>query len=129
MTRDDQIIEATLDNLLRLWHEWSRTEGLGQGYPAVSTSCKFYQTSRQHDDRNGAWEADVDSTLAEAIDSQIAQIPDPWRNALAINARNLATGRAVWRSARLPQDDMARAVIVLEARTKLMQRLYAAGLM
>jgi len=127
MTHDEKAIEAALDNLLKLWHQWSAGDGVGAGYPSVCTSCKLYRASRQHD--YDYIDSDADNALAEAVEAQVSAIAEPWRTALHINARNLATGRSVWRSARLPADDMERAVVVTEARNKLMLRLHTAGLM
>lgn len=128
MTNDEKMIEAHLDALLKAWHRWSQNQGdaLCRGYKESPT---FRQYRAPNADRSSGWDDEIDESVAEAMEFHVYAIPDPWRTALAINARNLATGRSVWRSARLPQDDTARAVIVLEARTKLMQRLYDAGLM
>jgi hypothetical protein len=39
----------------------------------------------------------------------------PWRTALYITAKNHATGVFVWKSPRLPDDKIARALMVSEA--------------
>lgn len=123
--RDD---EAILDDLLRQWHLWSIRDHLRLGYPEVSPACALYRASRQYDDQNGALDTDAHCERMQMVDTCIYSLADPWRTAVCINARNLATGRAVWASARLPQDTAERAAVAAEARGMLARRLQADGL-
>lgn len=129
MIEEAQTIDAALDQLLIIWHTWASSEQVGQGYYSESPGTKMYRASRQYDYDNGAIDSDVDTALAAGVDRIVHAMPDPHRTAICVNARNLKTGRAVWRSARLPQDMQETAVILMEARNQLMRRLQAAGLM
>lgn len=120
--------DAILDDLIRQWHIWSLHDMQGLGFPSVSPGCCYYRTSRQYDDVNGALDTDAHQERMSVVDHAILSMADPWRTAVSINARNLATGAKVWRSVRLPQDDMQRAVLVAEARDMLARRLMADGL-
>jgi len=121
--------DAILDDVLRSWHRWAAAHPQVASYPHECVSCLPYRTSRQYDDTNGALDMALHDGRMAAIDSVIDHEPEPWRTALAINARNLATGLIVWSSARLPADTMARAIVVAEARVMLAQDLSDAGLL
>lgn len=101
--------------LLALWwkaeHAWLPVEG----YPTECPSCRDYRTSRQYDSHNGADETDARGMLIRHVNQAVQQVPEPFRTALYVLARNQATGVTVWRSARLPADDQARAQMVAEA--------------
>jgi hypothetical protein len=56
-------------------------------------------------------------------------MPEPYRTAIYINARNCYTGHSVWISPRLPSDAEKRAELVATARAMLMERLFRAGIM
>ena len=120
--------EAALDDLIRRWHLFASREDFGLGYPVENVTCKLYRTSRQHDDQNGALDTDANAILLTGVGHCIERMVDPWRTAIYINARNLAIGLSVWTSARLPADDMARAIVVAEARTQLLRLLQSDGL-
>lgn len=124
-----QTLEASLDALLIIWHKWASSESVGQGYPTEAPGTKMYRVSRQYDYENGAIDGEVDSTVAAAVDALVQTMIDPHRTAIHMNARNLKTGVHVWRSARIPFDPVERARIVVEARSQLMRKLQAAGLM
>lgn len=101
--------------LLALW--WTAERGWlpVEGYPKECPSCRDYRTSRQYDSHNGAEETDARGILIRHVNAAVQSIEEPYRTALYLLARNHATGAAVWRSARLPEDDQERAAVVAEA--------------
>jgi hypothetical protein len=117
-----------VSDLLARWHCWSAGHSLVHGYPTQSSSCRAARASRQYDDENGGLDAHVDAVLMQAVDGVVDQIPDPWRTALAVQARNLHTGRQVWSSPRLPVCPMLRGQIVVQARRKFIEGLARGGL-
>jgi len=129
MDQAEQILDATLDSLLRLMHEYASAERVGQGYPSNAAGCSYYRPSRQHDDTNGASDSDRDAELGAAVSAVVDQMQDPHRTCLRIEGRNIATGVRAWVSARLPLCPVERSVIRQEARNQLARRLQAAGLM
>lgn len=74
-------------------------------------------------------ESELTSDTMKAIDFEVGEVQEPHRSAIYAHARNLASRHAVWTSPRLPQDPGARALLVAEARLKLMRRLLLAGIM
>lgn len=130
MVRSDleSVLDGSLDSLLADWHRWCAQEIHGTGYPAETPACRLYRVSRQWDDANGALDQDADNLLMAGVNYCVSRLHDPHRTAIHIHARNLACRVSVWRSARLPADDMARAIIVAEARTMMLRELQAEGL-
>ena len=63
----------------------------------------------------------------EAVGHCIDMMAQPWKTAVEFNARNLALNLSVWRSPRLPVDDVERAHLLLHARAKLLILLERAG--
>jgi hypothetical protein len=117
-----------LDDILSAWHRWA------QGYQhvgGVSSSPMFRnaKTSRGWDTVDEIVNAEIDGDQMKAVDFHVMQLCDVYRTALQINARNLATGRSVWTSVRLPAKPEERAVILSEARTGLTVRLRDAGIL
>lgn len=121
--------DATLNDLLSRWHTWASDERTAEGYPTVSPACKQYRASRQYDSDNGAFDQDRENSTMEAFDHCVQSVHQPHRTALAINARNLATGFSVWRSPRLPEDELQRALMVSDARAMLVVVLRVEGVM
>ena len=121
--------DEKLNDLLARWHVWASDERTAVGYPTVSPACKHYRASRQYDSDNGAFDQDRENDAMEAFDYCVLLVQQPHRTALAINARNLATGCAVWRSPRLPEDELARALMVSDARAMLVVLLRQRGVM
>lgn len=115
--------DAILNDLLGRWHRWACDYRTAVGYPTAAAYLAQYRTSRQYDDVNGALDGDVENCIMSGVDGCLNSVPQPYRNALHLNARNLVTGLTVWRSPRLPDDDMARAQLVAEARAMLLKRL------
>ena len=114
-----------LDELLSSWHRWAR------GYKhvgGIGTSPMFHgmkpNKTREDDD---AVDGAIDNSRMETMDCQVMQMDPVHRTVLQLNARNLVSGVSVWSSPRLPVDPMERAVILMEARNRLMRRLIAVG--
>ena len=126
---DARETREVISDLLSRWHLWSSSHRYGAGDATVNAACRMARASRQYDDENGSLDAQIDVALMEALDAQIDEIPQPWRTALLLQARNLATGAAVWSSPRLPADDAARRAVLVEARRQLAARLARANLL
>lgn len=122
-------LAEVISDLLARWHQWSAGHVYATGYASINAACRMARASRQYDDQNGSLDAQIDVSLMEAVDAQIDEIPQPWRTALEVQARNLATGAAVWSSPRLPKDDQARRAVVVEARRQFAARLARANLL
>jgi hypothetical protein len=124
-----RMIAEHLNDLLASWHAWSSGHSFVHGYPTVCSTCRSSRASRQYDDANGGLDAQIDAVLMEAVDSVVYAISDPWRTALAIQARNLVTGVRVWNSPRLPSCEVKRRELLVVAREKLAAGLAGAGLL
>lgn len=122
-------IEEVLNDLLSRWHHWADHFRAVAGYNTCSSAMQQYRASRQYDSENGALDQDNENRTMAAVDACIDRVQQPHRTALHINARNLCTGNTVWRSVRLPADDMQRALLVAEAREKLTKLLSARGVL
>jgi hypothetical protein len=120
--------DEALNDLLSRWHSWACDERTALGYPTVSVTAKQYRASRQYDDANGALDQDVENVIMDGVNACVWSIREPFRTALHINARNLSTGAFVWRSPRLPEDQMACAFMVSDARGMLIIKLRDRGL-
>lgn len=121
-------LDSFLNSLLVQWHKWGCRDNVSRGYPTRDSTCCAARSSRQYDDQNGALDADIDDGVMEAFDFAAYRVPHPWLAALQFQARNLATA-AVWRSPRLPVDPEERAILTIEARTKLMRELQKDGVL
>lgn len=122
-------INQVLNDLLARWHVWSSSYSFGKGYPSVDSACRDSRTSRQYDDTNGALDAGVENRIMEAFDAAVWTIEQPHLTALQFQARNFHARVAVWKSPRLPDDDMERGVLLMEARNLLMRALARSGVM
>jgi hypothetical protein len=122
-------VEEIVNDLLSRWHHWANQFSLVAGYNTCSSAMEQFRASRQYDSENGAIDQDIENRIMAAVDACIDRVHQPYRTALWINARNLSTGRSVWRSARLPVDDMQRALMVADARAKLVVVLDQRGLL
>ena len=110
-----------INDVLREWYIWSRSQSAETGYPSINVTCKLWRCSRQYDDANGAFEADAHSVEMEVVDRAIEGIEHPHRGALHALARNLVTGLSVWRSGRVDAVDALH--ITAQAREMLAKRL------
>jgi hypothetical protein len=115
----------TLDDLLISWHRWAK------GYAYVSdlhgspmfNHCK---SPRGWDSVQDIVEHEIDAPRMLTVNFLIFELPSVWCTAIQIHARNLATGKAVWTSARLPADITQRQIILREARDALTKKLVGA---
>ena len=121
--------DALLNDILSRWHQWCVSRPPALGYPTSAAGCSLYRSSRQHDMENGAMDSDAEAERFGIVDFCIDSLDQPYRTAIQINARNLATGVAVWVSPRLPESKVERALIVAEARGRLMVSLRASGVL
>lgn len=117
-----------LSGMLADWHKWSKCCCVGD---APRTSAMFHgvRSSRQWDSESDVLDGTLHNSQMEAFDFHVNELGAVDRTALAIQARNLVTGRNVWTSARLPDDVEQRAVILRDARNNLKKRLQAAGIL
>jgi len=120
--------QQTLDQLLSAWHQWA------QGYQHVgginsSPMFRSAKSSRGWDTVDEIVSHEIDGDQMKAIDFHVMQLCDVYRTALQLQARNLATGRNVWNSARIPTDIHQRAEILSSARHGLTVRLRNAGIL
>ena len=118
---------SLLDDLLLSWFNWS------QGFQPVAshgTSAMFtgVRSNRQYDSENDVTDSALHNEQMKAIDFHITELCDVYRTALGICARNLRTGKSVWKSARLPESVEGRVLILCQARTSLLLRLRDAGI-
>jgi hypothetical protein len=118
--------QQLINDLLSRWHDWKCTAAQ-LGYPTTNAACRMYRCSRQHDSENGALDGDIEGQQMEAVDACIDRVPQPYNTALQINARNLCTGATVWRSARLPDDRIEAAALLVRAREILLVELQRDG--
>jgi hypothetical protein len=122
-------IDHLLNDHLARWHKWCSRYQFGKGYPSSSATCRQSLTSKQYDYDNGAIDASVDDSIAEAFDACMDQLEPRHRTALSIQARNMATGISVWTSERLPSDPMERAELLGKARASILKILGRAGVL
>ena len=116
------------DDILRRWHHWSR------GYRPIAdvgSSPMFNQakSGRQYETQYDLAERSLEDSTMESVDFHVYELPPTQRTAIQINARNIATGRSVWKSERLPADATERAIVLAGARAALMGRLMDAGIL
>lgn len=125
-------IDNRLDDLLVMWHRYRAGYSVGRGFSGRDATCRDFQTPTHWDWRNGALDGRVDAVIAKGVSDAVDTIPNVprrWNTALAFEARNLASMAAVWSSPVLPKDKEELAVLVLEARTMLLDRLRKAGVL
>ncbi len=125
-------IDNRLDDLLVMWHRYRAGYSVGRGFSGRDATCRDFQTPTHWDWRNGALDGRVDAVIAKGVSDAVDTIPNAprrWNTALAFEARNLASKASVWSSPVLPKDKEELAVLVLEARTMLLDRLRRAGVL
>ena len=115
----------TLDELLVPWHFWSK------GYHLVgdihsSPMFNHARTPRGWDTVAEIVEHEIDAPAMVTLNFHVFELCPEYRTAIQINARNLATGKSVWTSARLPADLMQRQLLLRDAREPLTKRLVSA---
>ena len=121
-------IDQILDDLLSRWHSWAR--GF-QVSPETGADPMFRnaKSGRGWDTIDEIVESELTSDTMKAIDFEVSELADPYRSAIHVNARNLASRHAVWSNPRLPSDPAERALVIVEARILLTKRLLRCGIM
>lgn len=129
--RDDAtaVQAAALDDLLARWHTWQADYTPVRGHKGRALVCGDYNAGRHYDADNGVEDDAIERRTMQAVDYHVASLPDQERIAICMEARNLASGCAVWLSPRLPADPAQRAALVAMARAMLTRRLLQAGVM
>ena len=118
-----------MDGVLADWHRWCQ----GYRYAADIGSSAMFRNAKtprgpgEKGDEEEIIDARLRDSKMEAANAQIVQLTPLQYTAIQINALNLATGRSVWTSARLPTDIKERAMLLADARTALMVRLIEVG--
>lgn len=110
-------------SLLVLWHRWSKPWGAELGLPTECPSTRGWRASRQYDDMNGAQETDERGLIAANVGRILESMEDPYKTALYLLAKSRATGVAVWRSVKLPDDRDACAEITAHALAIFSERV------
>ena len=121
---------AQLDHELSCWHAWQKGDKGVRGFnnrALVVGDCRGY--GLQYESQLEAQYEKSDNAKYKDIDFQVSEMTEPHRTAIYINARNLSTGRTVFRSPRLPNDPVLIGVLLRFAREMLLQRLKSAGVM
>lgn len=124
----DAAIAERVNEALVTWHRWAASGRAVDGYPTECPSCRASRANRRDESQYADAEASAESALAQAVDAVVSRMCDAHRAALAIDARNRATGVHVWVSARLPADKGERARVVADARDALAHALLIAEL-
>jgi hypothetical protein len=116
-----------LDSLLGEWHRWSKGFQVvaGHGTSAMFTGVR---SSRQWDSEHDVVDGALHNEQMKAVDFHIGELCDNFRTALGINARNIVTGKSVWSSPRLPENQKDRCELLANARFELVIRLRSAGI-
>lgn len=125
-------IDYRLDGLLRDWHAWRGKYRYTRGHAAVDSTCRDYRAPGHWDWQNGAADARADDLVMRAVEESVSRVPntpEPWRTAIEFHAANLGAGARVWSSPRLPADPTTAAVLLLEARTRLLREMRAGGVL
>lgn len=125
----DPDTQTRLNDLMAEWHKWCANYTGVKGYSSSDMTCRDYRASRQYDDQNGALEAALSSSTLETMSAEVFAMDQPYQTAIQIQARNMATGRIVWSSPRLPADAMERSKIVAKAREMLIGSLARRGIL
>ncbi len=129
MHSDAQLVSQVIDEALRTWHVWASSGRPVEGYPTECPSCRMSRARNRADTQYDDAEQSRSTEIAQFLDGLISQFEDPYRTALAINARNITTGVNVWVSARLPENRQKRAEVIAEARSMFGRELFRIGLM
>jgi hypothetical protein len=122
-------IQDVLSAMLADWHRWSQHTAQRNGFPGRAAGFGQSRSNTQYDWENGVEAEMVDRRIMEGFDTAIQRVPQPWNTALQFEARNLVARYAVWTSPRLPADPEERAVLVLEARVRLLKELARDGVL
>lgn len=127
MMRNDS--DVILDDLLSRWHDWARGFQISPEAGADPMFRDVKSGRRNWDSLDDIIESDLTASTMKAMDFEVGEMADPYRAAIYVNARNLASGYSVWSNPRLPSDPLERAIVTTEARIILTKRLLRAGVM
>ena len=116
-------IQLKLNDLLIAWHCWRLGYKYGRGYPPKAAGFESFVSSRQWDSVNEINERYTNSSRLEELDSWFNQMPDLYRYAVEVQARNLTSGYNVWTHPRLPKDPQERVELLCKARAVLINKL------
>lgn len=122
-------IQNLLSGMLADWHHYCQHTADKAGYAGRAAGFGQCRSSSQYDWQNGVEDEMVDRRIMEGFDAAAQRIPQPWLTALQFEARNLAVRYQVWASPRLPVDREERAVLILEARNRLLRELAKDGVL
>jgi len=125
-----------LDDLLSRWH-WAGLRSQINGTDRLADpTFNNHRSYRGWDDDREILDSELDAHTINTIDFVVSGdrkgqggMPDPYRSAIYILARNCYTGRNVWLNPRLPKDPMERGVIIADARAMITRRLMDAGVL
>jgi hypothetical protein len=120
-------LDAVLHDLLSRWHHWATCARKVNGFAIVAAGFSQYRPSAQWDSDNGAADDMAEHRTMLAVNRCIDDVPQPWRTALGVLARNLHLGVNVWHSPRLPANPAQRDALMHEASKMLARRLARAG--
>lgn len=121
--------DAALDSVLCEWHQWAGRDRVANGFHHSASGCTGYRSSRQHDFDNGAIDNEIDDARMKVVDFHVGELPPTSQAALRCQARALTVGCAVFTSPRLPADPVERRAVVTVARSMLLRRLVASGVL
>lgn len=127
---------AILDDLLSRWHHWMKGKPANGVDRLDDPAFRNARSRSGWDSSDDVLDAELHSFTMQAIDFHVSgdgrgqgAMPEPYRAAIYVTARNCYTGAKVWLNPRLPKDPEERAVVLLEARNMLTVRLMNAGVM
>lgn len=119
--------DAIVDDLLIRWHQWRQGYRPSRGFSNEAAGCGDYVTSRQYDDANGALDDALEDRIMRQVEHEVSALSVVHQAAIQVQARALVLGCVVFTSPRLPADRAQREQLVREARSALLRRLQAAG--
>lgn len=122
-------IQSVLSGLLCDWHNYCQHTAHKHGFAGKAAGFGQCRSSSQYDWQNGVEDEMVDRRIMQGFDAAIQRVAQPWFTALQFEARNLAVRHQVWASPRLPADPEERAVLILEARVRLLKELAKDGVL
>lgn len=124
-----ELRQDLLDDLLSRWDHWLQPIHVGRGHSTSSAGCGLYRASRQYDDQNGALDEQVEHQVMQGVQACVEKLGLQHRVAIHIEARNVRLGVSVWRSPRLPADQLQARAVIDAARLRMVELLCGAGLM
>jgi len=132
MNDSDQI----LDDILSRWHHWMKGKPLNGVDRSDDPAFRDAMSRSGWDSAGDILDRELEAVKMQAVDFQVSGdsrgqggLPEPYRAAIYVLARNCYTGKKVWLNPRLPNDPQERGVIIREARNMLTLRLMSAGVM